>query len=142
MTLARLLRDLDPAKCKPRPSDEKLYEKAREEVKGRVKRWPSAYASAQLVQEYKKRGGTYEPGCERGGLDVWFAEEWVDICRDGLPPCGRDTAGMSEAEYRRAYPKCRPRTVAEAMGDEERDAACRRKRRAVRKAGTKVVRVK
>ena len=36
-----------------------LYAKARALVKARVKKWPSAYASGQLVQQYKKMGGKY-----------------------------------------------------------------------------------
>lgn len=140
MTLARDLRELlEP--CKPRPRDAKLYAEASEAVKARVRRWPSAYASAQVVQEYKRRGGTYEPGCERGGLDVWFDEEWVNVCEPDLPPCGRESKA-SEAEYRRAYPKCRPLAEARAMSEAERSAACARKRRAVRRAGKKVVRVR
>jgi hypothetical protein len=109
-----------------------------------AKRWDCPTVDVQVARERRAAPHVpYEPGCDRGGLDVWFDEEWVNVCEPDLPPCGRDdTEGMSEAEYRRAYPKCRPRTVAEAMDEEERDAACRRKRRAVRKAGTKVVRVK
>ena len=34
-----------------KPTDPELY--------ARVKRWPSAYASAQLVQAYKRAGGGY-----------------------------------------------------------------------------------
>lgn len=138
MTLARDLRDL---RCEP--LDAELYAEARDRVKARVRRWPSAYASAQVVQEYKRRGGTYADGCGRGGLGQWFAERWVDVCEPDLPPCGRDTAKVaSEREYRLKYPKCRPLAEARRMGEEERNAACRRKRRAVAKAGTKVVRVK
>lgn len=39
--------------------DPMLYRKARAKVKGRVSVWPSAYASGQLVQEYKRMGGEY-----------------------------------------------------------------------------------
>ena len=42
-----------------KPSNPKLYAKARAIVKARVKKWPSAYASGQLVQQYKKMGGKY-----------------------------------------------------------------------------------
>jgi hypothetical protein len=43
-----------------KPANPKLYARARAIVKGRVKKWPSAYASGQLVQQYKKMGGTYK----------------------------------------------------------------------------------
>lgn len=42
-----------------RPLDRRLYEQVKREVKQRVSVWPSAYASGQLVREYKKRGGRY-----------------------------------------------------------------------------------
>jgi hypothetical protein len=44
------------------------YIAARKKVKKRVDVWPSAYASGQLVQEYKRMGGRYiNPSIERGG---------------------------------------------------------------------------
>jgi len=138
MTLAKDLRDL---RCEP--SDPDLYEKAKRRVKSRVRRWPSAYASAQLVQEYLRAGGEYEPGCGRGGLGQWFSERWVNVCEPDLPPCGRDTSGVeSERDYRANYPKCRPEREARAMSAAERAAACQRKRAAVEKAGARVVRVR
>jgi len=138
VTLAKDLKDL---RCEP--ADPELYAEAKRRVKARVRRWPSAYASAQLVQEYRRAGGEYGPGCGRGGLGQWFAERWVDVCEPDLPPCGRDTSSVeTEREYRRAYPKCRPEREARAMTDTERAAACRRKRRAVAGAGPRVVRVK
>lgn len=42
------------------PANPTLYAKAKALVKARVKKWPSAYASGQLVQQYKKMGGTYK----------------------------------------------------------------------------------
>jgi hypothetical protein len=41
------------------PIDKELYKKVKRMVKKRSKVWPSAYASGQLVQEYKRRGGRY-----------------------------------------------------------------------------------
>lgn len=43
-----------------KPANPKLYAKAKAIVKARVKKWPSAYASGQLVQQYKKMGGKYK----------------------------------------------------------------------------------
>ena len=42
------------------PANKGLYARAKAIVKRRVKKWPSAYASGQLVQQYKKMGGTYK----------------------------------------------------------------------------------
>ena len=44
---------------------------------------------------------TFKKGGAHGGLDRWFAEEWVDI-KTGKP-CGRQ-----EGENRKGYPACRP----------------------------------
>jgi len=39
--------------------DKKIYIAAKKFVKKKTKVWPSAYASGQVVQEYKRRGGRY-----------------------------------------------------------------------------------
>jgi hypothetical protein len=39
--------------------DKKIYIAAKKFIKKKVKVWPSAYASGQVVQEYKRRGGRY-----------------------------------------------------------------------------------
>ena len=128
-------------KCRPEPADPALYARIQRAVQSEVRRWPSAYASGLVVQRYKAAGGEYEPGCPRraGGLTQWFNEQWVDVCRPSLPACGRRTAGMTKAEYRRAYPKCRPLAVAQRMTPAERAKSCRRKRAAVSRAGERVV---
>ena len=58
------------------PKNKKLYEEVKTEI---YKKHPkhSAYRSGLLVQEYKKRGGTYE-GKENksSGLNLWFRSEW------------------------------------------------------------------
>jgi len=41
------------------PTNKKLYLRVKNMVKRRVKVWPSAYASGQVVKEYLKRGGKY-----------------------------------------------------------------------------------
>ena len=60
----------------PEPKNKKLYEEVKDEI---YKKHPkhSAYRSGLLVQEYKKRGGTYE-GKENksSGLNRWFKEKW------------------------------------------------------------------
>lgn len=43
-----------------KPTNPTLYARAKAIVKGRVKKWPSAYASGQLVRQYKKMGGKYK----------------------------------------------------------------------------------
>mgnify|MGYP005657390797 CR=1 FL=1 len=42
-----------------KPTKPELYARIKAKVKARVKKWPSAYASGQVVREYKAAGGTY-----------------------------------------------------------------------------------
>ena len=43
-----------------KPANPSLYARAKAIVKARVKKLPSAYASGQLVQQYKRMGGKYK----------------------------------------------------------------------------------
>jgi len=85
-----------------------LYIKIREKVKNRVKVWPSAYASGQLVSEYKKAGGKYrgnKPKGDKNPLGRWYEEKWVNICKPkgkGYEKCGREKSSIKN------YPYCRP----------------------------------
>ena len=42
-----------------KPSNPQLYSRVKSQAKRKFRVWPSAYGSAWLVKEYKKRGGTY-----------------------------------------------------------------------------------
>jgi hypothetical protein len=88
---------------KPIPVNKSLYNSIKRKIKSRTKVWPSAYASGQLVKEYKHKGGKYR--CSKfGSLDRWFKEKWVDVCskqKKGYSPCGRKNSN-------RRYPYCRP----------------------------------
>jgi hypothetical protein len=99
------------------PTNQKVYDECVAIVKARVKRWPSAYASGQVVVEYKRamaalgKPAYAEPDAKpkskprnaqevrRTPLGRWFAEKWTDI-RTGKP-CGASTALPG-------YPTCRP----------------------------------
>jgi len=41
------------------PKNKALYSRVKTAAKKKFKAYPSAYASAWIVREYKKRGGTY-----------------------------------------------------------------------------------
>lgn len=43
----------------PKPKNPALYARVKSEAKKKFKVYPSAYANAWLVREYKKRGGKY-----------------------------------------------------------------------------------
>ena len=62
----------------PTPKDKKLYEEVKEEI---YKQYPkhSAYRSGLIVQEYKRRGGTYEgQKPTKEGLARWYKEKWLN----------------------------------------------------------------
>jgi hypothetical protein len=87
------------------PVNTALYNRIKSGVKRKVKRWPSAYASGQVVRMYKKKGGKYSCSNKTGhshfgSLDRWFKEKWVDVCTG--KPCGRKKGDT------RRYPYCRP----------------------------------
>ena len=67
----------------PEPTNKKLYEEVKAEIYAKYSK-PSAYRSGLLVQEYKRRGGTYEGSeSKTRGLNVWFKEKWLS--QDGSP---------------------------------------------------------
>jgi hypothetical protein len=90
-------------------NNHKLYNKIKAETKKKFNIWPSAYASAWLVKEYKKRGGTYSgktPG-KNTGLKRWFAEKWINICKlPRIVTCGRPKTNLTS--WKKQYPYCRP----------------------------------
>tara|TARA_R100000664_G_C2666532_1_gene80418 strand:+ start:405 stop:578 length:174 start_codon:yes stop_codon:yes gene_type:complete len=47
-------------KGSPTPANPALYSRVKSAAKKKFKVYPSAYANAWLVREYKKRGGTYK----------------------------------------------------------------------------------
>ena len=107
-------------KIKAIPTDPILYNEIKEIVKNRVAVWPSAYASGQLVRDYKRifaeKYGVHEnpyltqkPNKQiTGNLDRWYKEVWVNVCEKDKNgkyiPCGRSKADMNPSNY----PYCRP----------------------------------
>uniref|UniRef100_A0A6C0F921 DUF5872 domain-containing protein n=1 Tax=viral metagenome TaxID=1070528 RepID=A0A6C0F921_9ZZZZ len=96
------------------PEDKILYEKIKTRIKKKVSRWPSAYASGQLVQAYKKEfAKKYGPkkspyaSSQTKGLERWFKEKWVNICKPKkngkYVSCGRKNISTKSQ-----YPYCRP----------------------------------
>tara|TARA_R110000764_G_scaffold157510_1_gene245395 strand:+ start:302 stop:490 length:189 start_codon:yes stop_codon:yes gene_type:complete len=53
------------AKKKPIPTKPKLYASVKAATKRKFKVYPSAYANAFLVKEYKRRGGGYRMGVKK-----------------------------------------------------------------------------
>ena len=50
------------------PVNKELYTMVKAEAERKFKSWPSAYGSAWLVKEYKKRGGKYTTSKRDGGM--------------------------------------------------------------------------
>jgi len=101
-------------------ADKKLHAAVKAEAKRKFKIYPSAYANAWMVREYKKRGGTFR----NDALDKWFKEKWVRMSSSGriLGPCGDRTEGEGK-------PKCLPSAKALALSPAERRRLVARKRR-------------
>ena len=49
------------------PVNKALYSRVKAEAKRKFAGYPSAYATAWLVREYKKRGGPYRTGTKKRG---------------------------------------------------------------------------
>jgi len=87
------------------PTNKKLYEQVKKEADAKFLAPTSAYKSAWIIREYKKRNGTFEnpkPKDNSTGLKRWFREKWVDLNRPG-EACGRKSSDLTNK-----YPLCRP----------------------------------
>lgn len=110
-----------------------LYAMATAKVKKRVARWPSAYASGQVVIAYKNLvTQRYGPRAQaytgsKTPLTQWFDETWVDILSGA--PCG----SVKSAGY---YPVCRPLRKARQLTPAQRLQAIRIKQAAKKKTAT------
>jgi len=121
------------------PLNSKLYATVKKEADGKFAAPTSAYKSAWLVREYKKRGGTYSKSSTtrpNTGLTKWFGERWVDLTRPilnskdqvtGWKPCGRAKAQGGP------YPYCRPLAVAKKMTVAQINKACALKQKKMSK---------
>lgn len=86
-------------------SNKSLYNKVKNDARKKFKAFPSAYASAWIVKEYKKRGGKYKGSKpSKSGINRWMKEKWINVCElPKIVPCGR-----KKASRRSKYPYCRP----------------------------------
>ena len=60
-----------------------LYRKAKAKAKAKFDVYPSAYANAYMVSEYKKMGGKYKGAKKAGGGEVAFDAKKSDLDKDG-----------------------------------------------------------
>lgn len=95
----------------PIPLNSALYSQVKREADQKFLAPTSAYKSAWIVAQYKKRGGVYADDGATRGLTRWFKEKWVDLERPlkkngnvvGYANCGREVATIKGS-----YPVCRP----------------------------------
>jgi hypothetical protein len=129
---------------KNKPTNPKLWSRAKSMAKSKFDVYPSAYANGWAAKWYKSKGGgwkkesknesTHEDESVNEDLRRWFKEKWVDVSKkvDGKhPPCGRkDADGKS-------YPKCRPTNkiskdtpkLASSYNKDEKEKMTQQKRR-------------
>ena len=60
-----------------------LYRKAKAKAKAKFDVYPSAYANAYMVSQYKKMGGTYKGAKKASGGEVTFDAKKSDLNKDG-----------------------------------------------------------
>ena len=101
-------------------TNKELHARVKAEAKRKFKVYPSAYANAWMVKEYKKRGG----GFRNDDLKKWFNEKWVRMSAKGeiLGECG--DRGKGEGK-----PRCLPLAKARALSKKERASTVKAKRR-------------
>ena len=100
--------------------NKELHSRVKAAAKRKFKVYPSAYANAWMVREYKKRGGKFRTD----SLDKWFKEKWVRMSSSGeiLGPCG-------DRAKNEGKPRCLPLAKAKALSKSQRASTVRKKRR-------------
>lgn len=138
------------------PTNPDLWEKVKEEAKGKFQKWPSAYASGWAVQRYNEKGGGWR---KKADLSEWFSGhgkdkgtarggDWVAISPikktlqsgkkvepgDIVGPCGiSDDPDWEEYTKGGEDPlKCMPRQKAYDMPKKERAEKAKGKAKAER----------
>ena len=110
----------------PEPKNKKLYESIKRKIKSQLsskgQRW-SARASQQLVNQYKKAGGTYSGSKSNSSLTNWQKQNWVAINSSGeiIGSCGSSRT-KSGKQYR-----CLPEARAKRLTKQQRASTARKK---------------
>jgi len=91
------------AKSKNVPTDKELYARVKAEAKRKFDVYPSAYANAWLVQEYKRRGGKYRT--EKASSPAWQRKEGKNpkggLNAKGRASYARETGGKLKPPVKR-----------------------------------------
>ena len=110
------------------PAKPALYSRVKAEAKRKFKIFPSAYASAYIVREYKKRGGTYTgKKSKRKGIARWMREKWTT--QDGSPCGSKKFKGVKKCRTTVRISKETPVTWQELKAKGKASEAVREKKR-------------
>ena len=110
------------------PAKPALYSRVKAEAKRKFKIFPSAYASAYIVREYKKRGGTYTgKKSKRKGIARWMREKWTT--QDGSPCGSKKFKGVKKCRPTVRISKETPVTWQELKAKRKATEAVREKKR-------------
>jgi len=118
----------------------RLYCKIKNSIKRKLKskgqRW-GAYTSGQLVQQYKREGGTYSGKKKKSNnLGRWYKEKWIDVCYyPKKKSCGRKKFSAKKFPYCRPSIRVNantPKTVSE-LTSLQRKKLCNKKRKSPKK---------
>ena len=110
------------------PAKPALYSRVKAEAKRKFKIFPSAYASAYIVREYKKRGGTYTGRkSKRKGIARWMREKWTT--QDGSPCGSKKFIGVKKCRPTVRISKETPVTWQELKAKRKATEAVREKKR-------------
>lgn len=110
------------------PAKPALYSRVKAEAKRKFKIFPSAYASAWIVKEYKKRGGTYTGRkSKRKGIARWMREKWTT--QDGSPCGSKKFKGVKKCRPTVRISKETPVTWQELKAKRKATEAVREKKR-------------
>jgi hypothetical protein len=110
------------------PAKPALYSRVKAEAKRKFKIFPSAYASAYIVKEYKKRGGTYTgKKSKRKGIARWMREKWTT--QDGSPCGSKKFKGVKKCRPTVRISKETPVTWQELKAKRKASEAIREKKR-------------
>lgn len=102
------------------PTNQELYDKVKKEVYAKNPKH-SLFRSAQIVKEYKRRGGEYTDVKPASSMDIkkWFKQEWITLNdyyhNNEIVPCGSSNTKEKFGEY----PLCRPLKLAKKLGKEK-----------------------
>lgn len=101
------------------PTNKRLYSAVLKEAKEKYARFPSAYASAWIVKEYKRRGGTYSGSAGADGVSRWMRERWIQVVpyltKGETIPCGAPNRPSKACRPLRRISDKTPPTIAEVV---------------------------